>query len=108
LFHARFGNWLAAWLMRWLYGLKVTDLGPFRAIRKPVLDTLHMQEMTYGWPTEMTVKTAKQGYRIVEAPVSYRRRAGGKSKISGTLRGTILAGYHLLWTTLKHAWRKSS
>ncbi len=105
LFHARFGNWLAAWLMRMLYGLEVTDLGPFRAIRQPVLSALDMQEMTYGWPTEMMVKAAKQGYTVVERPVSYRRRTGGKSKISGTLRGTILAGYYILGTTLKHARR---
>lgn len=101
--HARFGNWLAACLMRRLYGLQITDLGPFRAIRRPVLDTLDMREMTYGWPTEMLVKAARQGYRVVEVPVSYRRRAGGKSKISGTLRGTVMAAYHILGTTLKYA-----
>jgi len=101
--HARFGNWLAAQLMRQLYGLHVTDLGPFRAIRRPVLEALHMQEMTYGWPTEMMVKAAKQGYRVVEVPVSYRRRAGGKSKISGTVRGTVLAAYFILGTTLRYA-----
>lgn len=101
--HARFGNWLAARLMRWLYGLHVTDLGPFRAIRRPVLQALDMQEMTYGWPTEMMVKAARRGYRVVEVPASYRRRAGGRSKISGTLRGTVLAAYHILGTTLKYA-----
>jgi len=105
LLHARFGNWLAAQLMRLLYGLKVTDLGPFRAVRRSMLESLDMQEMTYGWPTEMMVKAAKQGYTIVELPVDYRRRAGGKSKISGTIRGTILAGYYIIGTTLKHAWR---
>ncbi|MFQ5854997.1 MAG: glycosyltransferase family 2 protein [Anaerolineae bacterium] len=102
--HARLGNWLAAWLMRWLYGLQVTDLGPFRAIRRSVLEALHMQEMTYGWPTEMMVKAARQGYRVTEVPVSYRRRAGGESKISGTLRGTVLAAYYILGTTLRYAW----
>ncbi|MFQ5344211.1 MAG: glycosyltransferase family 2 protein, partial [Anaerolineae bacterium] len=101
--HARFGNWLAAQLMGWLYGLQVTDLGPFRAIRRPVLEALDMQEMTYGWPTEMMVKAAKQGYHVFEVPVSYRRRAGGKSKISGTVRGTALAAYFILGTTLKYA-----
>jgi len=101
--HARFGNWLAAQLMRRLYGLHVTDLGPFRAIRRPVLEALHMQEMTYGWPTEMMVKAARQGYCVVEVPVSYRRRAGGKSKISGTVRGTVLAAYFILGTTLRYA-----
>jgi glycosyltransferase involved in cell wall biosynthesis len=103
LIHARFGNWLAAQLMRWLYGLRVTDLGPFRAIRANVLHELDMQEMTYGWPTEMMVKTAKHGYRVVEVPVDHYRRAGGVSKISGTVRGTILAGYYIISTTVKHA-----
>jgi glycosyltransferase involved in cell wall biosynthesis len=103
LVHARFGNWLTVVLIRLLYGLRVTDLGPFRAIRTKVLQTLDMQEMTYGWPTEMMVKAAKLGYRIVEVPVDYYRRAGGRSKISGTLRGTILAGYYILATTVKHA-----
>lgn len=101
--HARFGNWLAAQLMRWLYSLRVTDLGPFRAIRVNVLRALDMQEMTYGWPTEMMVKSAKRGYKIVEVPVDYYRRAGGVSKISGTLQGTILAGYYIIGTTVKHA-----
>jgi glycosyltransferase involved in cell wall biosynthesis len=103
---ARFGNWLAAQLMRVLYGLRVTDLGPFRAIRSEVLEALDMQEMTYGWPTEMMVKAAKRDYIIQEVPVDYRRRAGGKSKISGTLRGTILAGYFILGTTIKHVWSR--
>jgi glycosyltransferase involved in cell wall biosynthesis len=103
LVHARFGNWLTSQLIRWLYGLRVTDLGPFRAIRTNVLHALDMQEMTYGWPTEMMVKAAKRGYRVVEVPVDYFRRVGGRSKISGTLRGTILAGYYILGTTLKHA-----
>lgn len=101
--HARFGNWLAARLMRRLYGLHITDLGPFRAIRRPVLEALDMQEMTYGWPTEMMVKAARRGYRVVEVPVSYRKRAGGRSKISGTLRGTVLAAYYILGTTLRYA-----
>jgi hypothetical protein len=103
--HARFGNWLTARLMRIFYGLEVSDLGPFRAIRQPVFMALEMQEMTYGWTTEMMVKAAKRGFRVVEIPISYRRRAGGKSKISGTLRGTFLAGYYILTTTIKHAWR---
>jgi glycosyltransferase involved in cell wall biosynthesis len=104
--HARIGNWLAAQLMRALYGLQVTDLGPFRAIRRSVLEELDMQEMTYGWPTEMMVKAAKRGYAVLEVPVDYRRRAGGRSKISGTVRGTILAGYFIIKTTLRYAWTK--
>jgi glycosyltransferase involved in cell wall biosynthesis len=103
--HARFGNWLTAGLMNWLYGLKVSDLGPFRAIRRDLFMALEMQEMTYGWTTEMMVKAAKKQAQVLEVPVSYRRRAGGRSKISGTLRGTVLAGYYILTTTFKHAWR---
>lgn len=103
LLHARFGNWLASRLMRMLYGLEVSDLGPFRAIRSEVLEALELQEMTFGWPTEMMVKAAKRGYRVIEIPVDYRRRAGGKSKVSGTVRGTLLAAYYILGTTLKYA-----
>jgi glycosyltransferase involved in cell wall biosynthesis len=101
--HARFGNWLTSQMMRYLYGTRVTDLGPFRAVRREVLDRLDMQEMTYGWPTEMLVKAARLGYRIAEVPVDYRRRAGGVSKVSGTLRGSVLAAYSIIGTTLKYA-----
>jgi glycosyltransferase involved in cell wall biosynthesis len=103
---ARVGNWITARLMYLLYGLRVSDLGPFRAIRREVLQQLSMQEMVYGWTTEMMVKAAKRGYRIHEVPVDYRPRLGGKSKISGTMRGTVLAGYHILGTTFKYAWRE--
>lgn len=101
----RFGNWLSALLMRRLYGIPVTDLSPFRATRKAALLALQMQEMTFGWPTEMMVKAARAGLRIQEVPVRYRPRLGGKSKISGTLRGTILAGYYILMTTFRYALR---
>jgi glycosyltransferase involved in cell wall biosynthesis len=104
LLHARFGNWLASRLMRTLYGLEVSDLGPFRAIRREVLEALELQEMTFGWPTEMMVKAAKRGFQVIEIPVDYRRRAGGKSKVSGTVRGTLLAAYYILGTTIKYAW----
>jgi glycosyltransferase involved in cell wall biosynthesis len=100
----RFGNWLTARLMRRLYDLPVTDLSPFRAVRKETVLTLVMQEMTFGWPTEMMVKAARAGYRLEEIPVRYRSRLGGKSKISGTLRGTILAAYYILTTTFRYAW----
>ena len=103
--HQRFGNWLTVQLMRWLYDLPVTDLGPFRAIRKEALLSLDMQEMTFGWPTEMMVKAARAELRLEEIPVRYRSRLGGKSKISGTVRGTILAAYYILTTTLRYAWR---
>jgi glycosyltransferase involved in cell wall biosynthesis len=101
--HARFGNWLMARLMRPLYGLHVTDLGPFRAIRADLLAQLGMQEMTYGWPTEMIVKAARLDARVVEVPVRYRVRRGGRSKVSGTVRGTVLATYFILFVTLRYA-----
>jgi glycosyltransferase involved in cell wall biosynthesis len=102
--HQRFGNRLVAWLLRRLYRLEVTDVGPFRAIRRATLDRLDMREPTYGWPTEMVVKAARHRARIVEVPASYRARLGGESKVSGTLRGTLLAGYRMLALTLKYAW----
>jgi glycosyltransferase involved in cell wall biosynthesis len=102
--HQRFGNWLVARLMSWLYGLAVTDLGPYRAIRSPLLQSLQMQEMTYGWPTEMMTKAARQGARIVEVPVSFHKRRMGRSKVSGTVRGTILATWYILGVTLRYAW----
>lgn len=98
----RFGNWLVARLMRPLYRLPLTDLGPYRAIRRPLLVTLDMHEMTFGWPTEMIVKAARQQARIIEVPVSYHSRRAGHSKVSGTLRGTILAGHSILGTTLRY------
>lgn len=100
--HQRFGNWLTARLMRRLYDLRVTDLGPYRAIRGDLLAKLHMQEMTFGWPTEMMVKAARRGARIVEIPVSYQNRRAGTSKVSGTLRGSLLASYYILRTTFKY------
>jgi glycosyltransferase involved in cell wall biosynthesis len=107
--HARFGNWLVAQLMRLLYGMSVSDLGPFRAIRASLLAQLKMSEMTYGWPTEMMVKAAHHGARVVEVPVRYRVRRGGRSKVSGTVRGTVLATYFILFVTLRHAFgRKES
>lgn len=96
-----FGNWLATRLIRWLYGVQFTDLGPFRAIRYDSLLTIGMQDTTYGWTVEMQVKAAKLGLRSVEVPVRYRRRIG-HSKISGTLRGTVLAGYKILSTIAKY------
>ena len=102
-FQQRFGNWLAAWAIRRVYGLRVTDLGPFRAVGRVNLQALGMEDMTYGWPTEMIVKAARSGWRIVEVPVRYRPRAGGQSKISGTLRGTVLAAYHILRMITRYA-----
>jgi hypothetical protein len=96
------GNWLAARLLRHLYGLRVTDLGPFRAIRTAVLHDVAMEQMTYGWPVEMMAKAARRGYRVVEVPVSSRRRLG-RSKISGILRGSALAAYYIIGTALRYA-----
>jgi glycosyltransferase involved in cell wall biosynthesis len=97
----RFGNALAAFLMRRLYGVTVTDLGPFRAVRWEALCRLGMEDRDYGWTAEMQVKAFKLGLRYAEVPVSYRRRLG-RSKIAGTVRGTALAGAKILVTILKY------
>jgi len=96
-----FGNWLATSLMHWFYGHKFTDLGPFRAIRYSSLLALDMQDKTYGWTVEMQVKALKQKLRCEEMPVDYRNRIGF-SKISGTVKGTILAGYKIITTIFKY------
>lgn len=95
------GNWLATTLLRWLYGVRYTDLGPFRAIRFDKLMALDMQDKTYGWTVEMQLKAAKQGLRTTEVPVSYRKRIGF-SKISGTVKGTVLAGYKIITIIFKY------
>jgi glycosyltransferase involved in cell wall biosynthesis len=101
--HQRFGNRLVARLMALLYGVRLTDLGPFRAVRRDLLMALDMCERTYGWPVEMIVKAARRDARIVELPVSYRPRMAGHSKVGGTVRGTVLATYRILRTTLRYA-----
>jgi glycosyltransferase involved in cell wall biosynthesis len=101
----RFGNWLVSRTMNALYDLSLTDLGPYRAVRRSLLIDLHMQEMTFGWPAEMMVKAARRGARLVEVPVSYHSRRAGRSKVSGTLRGTLLAGWYILRVTLRYAGR---
>ncbi len=98
---ALFGNALATTLMKRLYGVEFTDLGPFRAIRFDKLMTLGMSDMTYGWTVEMQIKAAKKGLRCGEVPVSYRKRIG-VSKVTGTLGGTVRAGYKILWTIFKN------
>ncbi len=95
-----FGNWLATNLIRILYGYHFTDLGPFRAIKYDALKKLEMKDPDFGWTVEMQVKAAKQKLSCKEVPVSYRRRIG-VSKVSGTIRGTILAGHKILWTIFK-------
>jgi hypothetical protein len=99
--HARFGNRLASALIRLLFGFRYTDLGPFRAIRYPSLLKLQMKDRTFGWTVEMQVQAIRHGLRIREVPVSYRKRIG-KSKISGTVWGSIKAGTKIIWTILKH------
>ncbi len=103
--HQRFGNWLSSHLMSQLYDVSVTDLGPYRAIRADLLAQLNMQEMTFGWPTEMMVKVARKNGRILEVPVSWQVRRSGRSKVSGTVRGSILAAYYILGVTLRYARR---
>ena len=103
--HALFGNWLASKVLRALYRVQITDLGSFRAIHRKALLELGMQERTFGWPVEMIAKAARRGYRIVEVPVSYRRRIG-RSKVAGTLKGSILAAYYIFATAFRYArWR---
>ena len=101
--HQRLGNRLGARLIRRLYGLPLTDLSPLRAVLRQELLALDMQEMTYGWPTEMIAKAARRSWRIQEIPVNYRTRLGGKSKISGTGKGSVLATYFILCTILRYA-----
>ncbi len=96
-----FGNWLATTLIRVFYGYRFTDLGPFRAIKYDRLLELNMKDKTYGWTVEMQVKAAKRGFRTAEVPVKYRPRIG-VSKVSGTVKGTFLAGYKILWTIFKY------
>jgi glycosyltransferase involved in cell wall biosynthesis len=96
-----FGNWLATNLLRWFYGVRYTDLGPFRAIQFDALLALDMEDTTYGWTVEMQLKAAKAGLPATEVPVNYRRRIG-HSKISGTVRGTMLAGYKIITTIFRY------
>ena len=99
---ARFGNWLSTLLIRLLFGVSFTDLGPFRALRFDALQRLAMQDRDFGWTVEMQVKAARLGLRAVEVPVRYRRRIG-TSKITGTLSGTLRAGHKILWTIFRYA-----
>jgi glycosyltransferase involved in cell wall biosynthesis len=96
-----FGNWLATNLLRIFYGVNYTDLGPFRAIKMDKLLAINMQDTTYGWTVEMQVKAAKMKMKTCEIPVNYRKRVG-KSKISGTIKGTVLAGYKIITTIFKY------
>jgi glycosyltransferase involved in cell wall biosynthesis len=97
----------AGLLTRALYGIWFTDMCPFRAIRRDVLDDLGMREQTYGWNLEMQMRAARARLRILEVPVDHRRRAGGESKVSGTIRGTVLAGTRILVTAARIALERS-
>ena len=103
--HQVLGNRLAAGLIRLFYGLEITDLGPFRAGRSDVLRALALEENTYGWAVEMILKGALGGYRVVEVPVSYYARIG-KSKISGTVKGTLGAGWFILSLIVRYYFRR--
>lgn len=100
----RWGNGLACWLIHHLWGHRYTDLGPFRAIRREALLALAPRELTYGWTVEMQIRAITAGLRVAEVPVDYRRRIG-RSKISGTVRGTVLAGYFILGCIVREACR---
>ena len=104
LAQARFGNILACFLIRLLYGHRYTDLGPFRAIRLAAYRRLDMRDPDFGWTCEMQVKALRKGLSVAEVPVSYRRRVG-VSKITGTLSGTLRAGYKILWTIARYGLR---
>lgn len=96
-----FGNWLATRLIKLFYGYRFTDLGPFRAIRWDKLMEINMQDKTFGWTVEMQVKAAKMKMKCTEVPMAYRNRIG-KSKVSGTVYGTVMAGYKILYTIFKY------
>lgn len=99
--HGRLGNRLIVFLLRRLYGANITDIGSFRAIKVQTLRDLNMEQMTYGWPVEMVVKAARKGLRIQSVPINYRKRIG-ESKVTGTIRGTILATYYMFLVPLKY------
>ncbi len=100
-----FGNWLACTLIRMRWGVRYTDLGPFRAISTAALRTLNMADLNYGWTVEMQVKAADRGLRTLELPADYRRRIG-VSKVSGTISGTVKAGVKILWVIGREAWNR--
>ena len=102
-----YGNRLACGLMRLFFGVRYTDLGPFRAISYPQLCQLEMKDTNFGWTVEMQIKAAKAGLRTLEIPVRYRRRIG-VSKISGTVRGTLMAGTKILYTIAKYGFWRSN
>jgi len=107
IFHQVVAGYMIGFLLRILYGAHSTDMGPFRAIRRETLDKLNLREETYGWPLEMQMRAARARVRTMEVPVDYRRRAGGHSKIAGTIRGTIFASTRILITFARIAIQRS-
>src|SRR5229473_4399177 len=106
--HQVFAGYMVGFFLRLLYGVRSTDMGPFRAIRRDALERLNLHEETYGWPLEMQMRAARAGLRTLEVPVDYRRRAGGQSKIAGTVRGSILAATRILATLARIAIERRS
>jgi glycosyltransferase involved in cell wall biosynthesis len=102
-FQQVFAGRIAGWLLRLLYGVRYSDMCPFRAIRRSALDQLRMKETTYGWNLEMQMRAARLHLRILEVPVNHRCRTGGESKVSGTLRGTFVAGSRIIATLFRVA-----
>jgi len=102
--HGRLGNRFIVFLLRLLYGAAITDIGSFRAIKARTLHDLNMEQMTYGWPVEMVVKAARSGLKIQSVPIHYRKRIGD-SKVTGTIRGTLLATYYMFLVPLKYLFK---
>jgi glycosyltransferase involved in cell wall biosynthesis len=107
-FHQVIAGYAIGFMLRILYGVHSTDMGPFRAIRRETLDNLYLREETYGWPLEMQMRAARAHVRTLEVPVDYRRRAGGHSKIAGTVRGSVLAAARILITLARIAIQRHS
>jgi glycosyltransferase involved in cell wall biosynthesis len=101
----RFGNWLTTRLIHWIWGVSFTDLGPLRIVRCEALGALALSEPDYGWTVEMQAKAAQLGLKVAEIPVHYRRRYSGKSKVSGTVIGSVRAGFKILLTVYR-CWRR--
>jgi len=107
-FQQVFAGRVAGVLLRWLYGVRYSDMGPFRAIRREALERLGMKEKTYGWNLEMQMRAARAGLRILEIPVNHRCRTGGESKVSGTWRGTFVAGMRIIATLFRVAFESAN
>jgi glycosyltransferase involved in cell wall biosynthesis len=107
-FHQLAAGFIVGWLIWLLYGLHYTDMCTFRAIRRDTLLKLGMRELSYGWNLEMQMRAARAGLRVLELPVPYRRRIGGESKVAGSLKGTLVAGYRIVVTFARVALQRMS